>query len=72
LLVASPEVQEKFFQSMSVRALQILKNDMADLREISVAEIKEAQAHVLHVVSVLEENGEIVIFRPSDADNGLL
>lgn len=57
------ETKEKIFGNMSHRAANMLKEEMEYLGPVRIKEVEEAQKNILAIVSILEERGEIVVFR---------
>jgi len=61
LIGESEAVQDKFFRNCSKRAAGMLKEDMEELGQIPMKEIKEAQEEILKVIRELEQAGEIAV-----------
>jgi flagellar motor switch protein FliG len=66
----SPELKAKFFNNMSTRAAEILREEMAVGGPVRVKNVEEAQGRIVEVVRRLEESDEIIINR--GGDDGLL
>jgi flagellar motor switch protein FliG len=54
-------VQEKIFNNMSKRAAHMLKEDMTNMRPVTLIEVKETQEKILRIIQILEQRGEIII-----------
>jgi len=54
-------VQEKIFNNMSKRAVQMLKEDPINTRSVWLDEVKENQEKILSIIEHLEKMGEIII-----------
>ena len=61
LKTASEELQEKIFGNMSGRASEIIREDMAYMGPVRVADVEAAQQRIVDVVRRLEEAGEIIV-----------
>ncbi len=61
LKVASEELKEKLFSTLSNRAREALQEEIEFLGPVRVSEVENAQATVVRTVRVLEEAGEIVV-----------
>jgi flagellar motor switch protein FliG len=58
---AAETVQEKFFKNMSLRAGEMIKDDMQFMGPVRLKDVEEAQQKVVDIVRRLEDDGEIVI-----------
>ncbi len=58
-----PVVRDLFLNNLSSRARENLLDEMDLLGSVRIADVEEAQAEILAVVSSLEESGELVINR---------
>ena len=54
-------IQEKIFNNMSKRAVQMIKEDMEVIGPIPKKDIKEAQEKIAAIIHHLEDTGVIVI-----------
>jgi flagellar motor switch protein FliG len=54
-------IQEKIFNTMSKRTVQILKEDMEYAGPIRKQDVKEAQEKILNIIRRLEQAGELII-----------
>ena len=63
---ASESVKEKIFNNMSVRAVQMLKEDMEYMGPILKTDVKESQEKIISIVRYLLETGEILINHSGD------
>lgn len=59
----NPEVGQKIMANMSVRASQMLKEDMEFMGPVRLRDVEEAQQRIVKVIRKLEESGAIVISR---------
>ena len=55
------EVQNRIFRNMSVRAAQMLKEDMEYMGPVPVHDVKEAQDKIVMIIRQLHDCGEIQI-----------
>ncbi len=58
----NPEVQDKIFHNMSLRASSMLKEDMEFMGPVRAEDVYAARAEVLKIIFHLEETGDIVIY----------
>ncbi len=58
-----PVVRDLFLNNLSSRARENLVDEMGLMGSVRIAEVEEAQAEILAVVTGLEESGELVINR---------
>jgi len=66
LKVASEELREKLFSTLSTRAREALQEEIEFLGPVRVSEVEDAQAAVVRTVRVLEEAGEVVVGASDD------
>lgn len=66
LKIASQSVQDKFFNNMSKKSAEIMKDDMENLAPIMQSEIKNKQKKIIALVRKLADEGQILIARGSD------
>ena len=52
-------VKDKFFDNMSSRAAEMLKEDLEAKGPIKLSEVEEAQKEILNIATKLAEDGEI-------------
>ena len=57
----SEEVKAKIFKNMSVRAVQMLKEDMDYIGPVLKEDVKECQKKILAIIRYLSDSGEIFI-----------
>ncbi|MGM0462572.1 MAG: flagellar motor switch protein FliG [Fibrobacterota bacterium] len=57
----SEEIQEKFFNNMSSRAGDMLKEEIEFMGPVRLKDVEEAQQQIVDKVRQLEEDGEIII-----------
>jgi flagellar motor switch protein FliG len=55
------ELADKFFNNMSGRAAEMIKEDMENLGPLKAADVKEAQQNIIRKIRDLEAKGEIVL-----------
>lgn len=60
-----PGLQERFFNNMSERAADILKDDMDAKGPVKVSEVEAAQKQILITAQTLADEGEIMLGRAS-------
>lgn len=65
---APEELRDRIFGSMSERASEMLKEDLAALGPQKVSEVEAAQREIVKVVRRLEEEGKIVIGLGDDSE----
>ncbi|MCL1947219.1 MAG: flagellar motor switch protein FliG [Chitinivibrionia bacterium] len=58
---ASPELTDKFMNNMSMRAAEMLREEISYLPPMRLKEVEESQQKVVDVVRRLEEKNEIII-----------
>ncbi|MGL1933578.1 MAG: flagellar motor switch protein FliG [Fibrobacterales bacterium] len=58
---ASEQVQTKFFNNMSSRAAEGVREDMEYMGPVRLKDVEEAQQKIVDVIRRLEEDGEIII-----------
>ncbi len=63
---ASPELVEKMLGSMSARAAQSIRDDMAESGPVKRAEVEEAQKAIIAIARKLAEAGEIALGAKGD------
>jgi flagellar motor switch protein FliG len=54
-------VQDKFFNNMSSRASEMLREDMESKGPVKLSEVEEAQKEILTIAASLAEEGEIIL-----------
>jgi flagellar motor switch protein FliG len=60
---ASKEVTEAFYNNMSSRMSEMLKEDAQYLHGVRISDVQDAQQRLMGIVRKLEESGEIIISR---------
>jgi flagellar motor switch protein FliG len=65
---ASEAVKQRVFKNMSVRAADMLREDMAVQGPVRLRNVEEAQQRIVKIIRRLEEADEIVISRGGAAD----
>jgi len=55
------EIREKVFRNMSLRAAQMLKEDIEFMGPIRTSYVKESQEKIVQIIHRLEQTGEIVV-----------
>ena len=58
---ADDEIRDKIFRNMSHRAANVVRADMEYMGPIRVADIRNAQAHIVSLMMRMESEGDIVI-----------
>ncbi len=66
LKTASPDLQEKFFRNMSSRAAEMMRDDLAAMGPVRVADVEQAQKEIAQIALRLQEEGTIVIAGAGD------
>lgn len=61
LKTASEEVKNAFFRNMSKRAGELIREEMAFMGPVRLADVEMAQAGILRAVRLLEEAGEVIV-----------
>ena len=61
LKTASPELKDKFFNNMSKRATENIKEEMEFMGPVRLSEVEKAQQGIVDIVRRLEEQGELMI-----------
>ena len=61
LKTASEELKQKFFNNMSARASELVKEDMEYLGPVRVADVEQAQQQIVDIIRKLEESGDAII-----------
>jgi flagellar motor switch protein FliG len=61
LKLTDEALKEKFFNNMSERAANLLKEDLEFMGPVRIKEVEEAQRRVVEIVKQLEDDGEIII-----------
>ena len=61
LKTASEAMQEKIFKNMSTRAAEMTKENMEFMGPVRLADVEQAQQHIVDIVRRLEETGEVII-----------
>ncbi|MDR0719861.1 MAG: hypothetical protein LBF78_09515, partial [Treponema sp.] len=61
----SKTIQDKIFNNMSKRAVQIFKEDIEFIGPMKKIDIKKAQETILNIIRRLEQAGEIIIPYPN-------
>ncbi|EAU54694.1 flagellar motor switch protein FliG [Mariprofundus ferrooxydans] len=56
---ATDEVSERFFSNMSQRAAEIMKEDMAVMGPMKLADVEDAQQGVLKIIRKLDDEGAV-------------
>lgn len=57
----STELADKFFNNMSGRAAEMIKEDMENLGPLKASDVKEAQQNIIRKIRALEAQGDIVL-----------
>lgn len=60
---SSNEVSYKIFSNMSVRAADMLKEDIEFMGPVRLRDVEEAQQRIVNIIRRLEEAGEVVVAR---------
>jgi flagellar motor switch protein FliG len=60
---ASSELSQKIFNNMSLRAADMLKEDIEFMGPVRLRDVEEAQQRIVNIVRKLEDTGEIVVAR---------
>ncbi len=60
---ASNEVSEKIYHNMSIRASDMLREDIEFMGPVRLRDVEEAQQRLVNIIRRLEESGEIVVAR---------
>ena len=63
---ASQELQDSVFSNMSVRAADMLKDDISNLGAIKLTEVEKAQGDILMIVKGLQNEGKISLSSESE------
>lgn len=63
---ASPDVNSKLLKNMSSRAADMMKDDMAAMGPVRLADVDQAQGQLVAVVTRLAQEGRIRIIGPAD------
>lgn len=58
---ASDEVKKKFFDNLSKRAVEMVKEELEYMGPVRLKVVEEAQQNIVNTVRTLEEQGEILI-----------
>lgn len=66
LKTASPELREKFFRNMSSRAAEMVREDLAVMGPVRLADVEGAQREIAQVALRLQEEGSIVLAGAGD------
>ncbi len=66
LKTASPDLKDKFFKNMSKRAGEMMKDDLAALGPVRLADVESNQKEIAQVALRLQEEGTIVIAGAGD------
>jgi flagellar motor switch protein FliG len=61
LKIADESVKEKIFNNMSERAAELLKEELQFMGPVKLKEVEQAQARIVDVIKMLEEQEEITI-----------
>jgi len=61
LRTASPELKERIFQVMSVRASQMLKEDMEAMGPVRLTDVEAAQKTIIKIGKKLEAEGKAIL-----------
>ncbi|MDR3211236.1 MAG: flagellar motor switch protein FliG [Planctomycetota bacterium] len=69
LKTASEALQEKIFKNMSTRAADMIRENMEFMGPVRLADVEQAQQHIVDVVRRLEETGEVIISGRGGEDN---
>lgn len=68
LKMATEEVSKVFFNNISKRLQDMIKDDMEVMGPVRVRDIEEAQQRIVNVVRTLEDSGEIIVARGEGDD----
>jgi len=63
---SSDEVGDRFFDNMSQRAAEIMREDMAVMGPMKVADVEDAQQIVLKIIRKLDDDGAITLSSTDD------
>jgi flagellar motor switch protein FliG len=66
LKTASEEVKQKFFNNISARAAELIKEDLDVMGAVRLSEVEGAQAQIVQKALQLEAEGKIIIATGSD------
>ncbi|MDR1534730.1 MAG: flagellar motor switch protein FliG [Planctomycetota bacterium] len=69
LKTASEAMQEKIFKNMSTRAAEIIRENMEFMGPVRLADVEQAQQHIVDIVRRLEESGDVIISGRGGDDN---
>ncbi len=61
LKAASEEVKEKIFKNMSVRAGEMLREEIEDMGPVRMKEVADAQQNITNIIQEMETKGELII-----------
>ena len=59
----SQEVADKIYKNMSKRNAELLREDVAAMKNVDMREVEEARFKIENVIRALDEKGEIIIYR---------
>ncbi len=68
LKTASEDLRDKILTNMSLRAAELIKEDMEYMGPVRLSDVEAAQQRIVDVVRRLEEAGEIIIAGRGDKD----
>lgn len=68
LKATSEELQDKFYDNMTERASEMLRDELQYLGPVRVRDVEGAQKQILDVIHQLAESGDIVIARGEEGD----
>jgi flagellar motor switch protein FliG len=60
---SSDEVAERIYKNLSIRAAEMLKEDIESLGPVRLREVESAQQKIVQIIRRLDETGEIIISR---------
>lgn len=63
LKVANEELAEKFFQNMSTRMAESIRDDLEVVTNVRMRDVEEAQQRIIDVIRGLEAQGQIIIVK---------
>lgn len=69
---AGQEMRDAFFNNMSKRMAETVKSDLAITTNVRLKEVEEAQQRIVNIIRNLEEQGEVIIRKGGDDDDGFI
>ena len=68
LKTASEEMKEIFFNNMSKRMAESVRDDMETKSNVRLKDVEEAQQRIVNLIRKLEAQGEVIINKGGDED----